>query len=72
MSAVDDALYVLNKEIMRKKILEQGVRPDGRSLTQIRPIWCEVGVLPRVHGSGVFTRGEPQVMSCLLYTSRCV
>ena len=39
MNEVDDALYYLNKEIMRKKILEQGVRPDGRSLTQIRPIW---------------------------------
>ena len=62
-SEVDDALYYLNKEIMRKKILEQGVRPDGRSLTQIRPIWCETGVLPRVHGCGVFTRGETQVMS---------
>ena len=48
---------------MRTKILEKGVRPDGRSLTQIRPIWCETGVLPRVHGSGVFTRGETQVLS---------
>ena len=63
MSKVDDALYYLNKEIMRKKILEEGVRPDGRSLTQIRPIWCETGVLPRTHGTGVFTRGETQVMS---------
>ena len=63
LNEVDDALYYLNKEIMRTKILEQGVRPDGRSLTQIRPIWCETGVLPRVHGSGVFTRGETQVLS---------
>ncbi|MBP3427301.1 MAG: polyribonucleotide nucleotidyltransferase [Clostridia bacterium] len=63
MSEVDDALYYLNKEVMRRKILEQGVRPDGRSLTQIRPIWCETGVLPRTHGTGVFTRGETQVMS---------
>ncbi len=63
MNEVDDALYYLDKEIMRKKILEQGVRPDGRSLTQIRPIWCETGVLPRTHGTGVFTRGETQVMS---------
>lgn len=52
LNEVDDALYYLNKEIMREKILEKGVRPDGRSLTQIRPIWCETGVLPRVHGSG--------------------
>ncbi len=63
MSEVDDALYYLNKEVMRRKILEKGIRPDGRSLTQIRPIWCETGILPRVHGSGVFTRGETQVMS---------
>ena len=63
MAEVDDALYYLSKEVMRRKILENGVRPDGRSLTQIRPIWCETGVLPRVHGSGVFTRGETQVMS---------
>ena len=63
MSEVDDALYYLKKEVMRRKIIEQGVRPDGRTLTQIRPIWCEVGVLPRTHGTGVFTRGETQVMS---------
>ncbi len=63
MAEVDDALYYLSKEVMRRKILDKGIRPDGRSLTQIRPIWCETGVLPRVHGSGVFTRGETQVMS---------
>ena len=63
MGEVDDALYYLKKEVMRRKIIEQGVRPDGRTLTQIRPIWCEAGVLPRTHGSGVFTRGETQVMS---------
>ena len=62
MGEVDDALYYLKKEVMRRKIIEQGVRPDGRTLTQIRPIWCEAG-LPRTHGSGVFTRGETQVMS---------
>ena len=63
MGEVDDALYYMKKEVMRRKIIEQGVRPDGRSLTQIRPIWCEAGVLPRTHGTGVFTRGETQVMS---------
>ena len=63
LGEVDDALYYLKKEVMRRKIIEQGVRPDGRTLTQIRPIWCEAGVLPRTHGSGVFTRGETQVMS---------
>ena len=63
LGEVDDALYYLKKEVMRRKIIEQGVRPDGRTLTQIRPIWCEAGVLPRTHGTGVFTRGETQVMS---------
>ncbi len=59
------SLYNLKKEKVRRKILYQGIRPDGRSLTQIRPIWCEAGVLPRVHGSGVFTRGETQVLTTL-------
>ncbi|MDR0897644.1 MAG: polyribonucleotide nucleotidyltransferase [Oscillospiraceae bacterium] len=60
---VADALYYLNKEIMRTRILKEGVRPDGRQLTEVRPIWSEVGVLPRTHGSAVFTRGETQVMT---------
>ena len=60
-----DVLYKIKKEIMRRKIVHDGVRPDGRKVDEIRPIWCEVGVLPRVHGSGVFTRGETQVMTTL-------
>lgn len=63
INEVDDALYYLNKEIMRKKILDNGIRPDGRSLRQVRNIWCETGVLPRAHGTGVFTRGETQVLT---------
>ncbi|MDD3336609.1 MAG: polyribonucleotide nucleotidyltransferase [Eubacteriales bacterium] len=63
LSEVADALYYLNKEIMRKKILEQGIRPDGRGLTDVRPIWCETGVLPRTHGSAIFTRGETQALT---------
>lgn len=62
---VDELLYKMQKEIVRKNIIETGVRPDGRTTKQIRPIWCEVGVLPRVHGTGVFTRGETQVLNCL-------
>ena len=62
---IGDVLYKMTKEKVRAKILEKGIRPDGRTLEQIRPIWCEVGVLPRVHGSAVFTRGETQVLSCL-------
>ena len=60
---VGDALYAIQKEIMRRHIIDQGPRPDGRKLTEVRPIWCETGVLPRAHGSGVFTRGQTQVMT---------
>ena len=60
---VGDALYGLQKEVMRRHIIDEGVRPDGRKLTEVRPIWCEVGVLPRPHGSAVFTRGQTQVMT---------
>ena len=58
-----DSLYYLKKEKVRAKILDGGVRPDGRGLTDIRPIWCEVGLLPRAHGSAVFTRGQTQAMT---------
>ena len=60
---IKDSLYYLTKEKVRAKILDKGIRPDGRKLTEIRPIWCEHGILPRVHGSGVFTRGQTQVMT---------
>ena len=53
----------LEKELVRTRILEKGQRPDGRGTTDIRPISIEVGVLPRAHGSGLFTRGQTQVMS---------
>ena len=62
---IGDVLYKVKKEKVRAHIIENGVRPDGRKLDEIRPIWCEVGLLPRVHGSAVFTRGETQVLSCL-------
>jgi polyribonucleotide nucleotidyltransferase len=51
------------KTSMRKLIIDQGKRLDGRSLDEIRPIWCEVDVSPRAHGSGLFTRGETQVLT---------
>lgn len=67
---VGDALYYMTKEKVRDKILTKGVRPDGRKTTDIRDIWCEVGVLPRTHGSAVFTRGQSQALSiCTLGTS---
>ena len=48
---------------MRDLILNEGIRPDGRTTTEIRPIWCETGFLPRTHGSGLFTRGQTQVLT---------
>jgi polyribonucleotide nucleotidyltransferase len=51
------------KTYVRNKILDQGIRPDGRDLKTIRPISCEVGLLPRTHGSALFTRGQTQVLS---------
>ncbi|MBQ8845120.1 MAG: polyribonucleotide nucleotidyltransferase [Clostridia bacterium] len=62
---IGDILYKMTKEKVRAKIINNGVRPDGRSLTEIRPITCEVGILPRVHGTGVFTRGQTQVLTAL-------
>ena len=59
---IAEVLYNMKKEKVRTKILEKGIRPDGRTLKEIRPIWCEHGILPRVHGSGVFTRGQTQVL----------
>lgn len=56
-------LYDILKQEVRKMITYEGVRPDGRSSTQIRPISCEVGILPRTHGSGLFTRGQTQVLT---------
>ena len=60
---VSAALRSLTKKLVRKRIVEENVRLDGRSVDQVRPIWTQIGVLPRVHGSGVFTRGETQALS---------
>lgn len=60
---VNDVLYKMTKEKVRARILNEGIRPDGRKTDEIRHIWCENGVLPRVHGSGVFTRGMTQVIT---------
>ena len=63
-------LYNITKESVRNMILDEGIRPDNRKTTEIRPVWCDTGLLPRVHGSGLFTRGQTQVMStCTLAPS---
>ena len=59
---IDASVEKLKKEIIRKMVIEEKRRIDGRSTTDIRPISCEVGVLPRTHGSALFTRGETQVL----------
>ncbi|MDI3327225.1 MAG: polyribonucleotide nucleotidyltransferase [Alicyclobacillaceae bacterium] len=60
---IEAVLHEIVKEEVRRAILEEGIRPDGRALDEIRPISCEVGVLPRTHGSGLFTRGQTQALS---------
>lgn len=60
---IGEVLYAMKKEKIRARIINDEIRPDGRKLTEIRPIWCEHGILPRVHGSGVFTRGQTQALT---------
>ena len=60
---IANSVHDLEKECVREMILEEHKRPDGRKIDEIRPLSCEVGVLPRVHGSAIFTRGQTQVMS---------
>ena len=62
-NAVRSAFEEAEHRIVRERILGDGKRPDGRTPTEIRPIWCEIGLSPRAHGSGLFTRGETQVLS---------
>ena len=62
---IAEEFKALEKKIMRAMILNEGVRADGRHVEDVRPIWCEVGVLPRAHGSAVFTRGQTQILSAV-------
>ncbi|MEW9121882.1 MAG: polyribonucleotide nucleotidyltransferase [Thermotaleaceae bacterium] len=60
---IDETLYQIIKEQVRKMILEEEIRPDNRKPKEIRPISCEVSVLPRAHGTGLFTRGQTQALT---------
>jgi len=62
-TVIDEALYKLQKYVVRRWILDDGKRVDGRGLNDIRPLASEVGILPRTHGSGMFTRGQTQVLT---------
>jgi polyribonucleotide nucleotidyltransferase len=58
-----EAFEEVYKHVVRDRILDRHIRPDGRDLKEIRPIWCQVDLIPRAHGSGLFTRGETQVLT---------
>ena len=60
---LDECMYKLQKLIVRRWLLDEGKRVDGRGINEIRPLSAEVGLLPRAHGSGLFTRGQTQVLS---------
>ena len=60
---IDEALYQTQKHVVRRALLDEGKRVDGRGLHDLRPLAAEVGLLPRVHGSGMFTRGQTQVLT---------
>jgi polyribonucleotide nucleotidyltransferase len=62
-SDISDVLYRMEKEIVRNMLLNENRRPDGRAFDEIRPLSCEVSLLPRTHGTGLFTRGLTQVMT---------
>ena len=61
LAVLDEAIYQYEKKTVRKMILQDGRRPDGREMTQIRPLAAEVDTIPRVHGSAMFTRGQTQI-----------
>ncbi len=63
LELIDEAVYKFQKKTVRKMILKDHKRPDGREITQIRPLAAEVDVLPTVHGSGLFSRGQTQVLN---------
>ncbi len=60
---IEETLHSIIKEEVRKLIVHENIRPDNRKPDEIRPIWCDNGFIPRAHGSGLFTRGQTQVMS---------
>ncbi|MTT32231.1 polyribonucleotide nucleotidyltransferase [Terrilactibacillus sp. BCM23-1] len=63
IAMVEDVLYKITKEEVRRMIVRENIRPDGRKSNEIRPLSSQVGILPRTHGSGLFTRGQTQALS---------
>lgn len=60
---IEDVLHDIIKDEVRSLIVDDNIRPDNRALNEIRPIWCETGMIPRTHGSSIFTRGQTQVLN---------
>ncbi|WP_367926121.1 polyribonucleotide nucleotidyltransferase [uncultured Ruthenibacterium sp.] len=70
-ATVEEIMYKMQKFVVRRWLLDEGKRVDGRGINEIRPLAAEVGLLPRVHGSGMFTRGQTQVLTtCTLSSLR--
>jgi len=63
IAKIDECMYKLQKFVVRRWLLDDGKRVDGRGIDEIRPLYAEVGILPRVHGSGLFARGQTQVLT---------
>ncbi|WP_026882285.1 polyribonucleotide nucleotidyltransferase [Clostridium akagii] len=63
LSDISDTVYAIQKEVVRNMLLNEDRRPDGRGFDEVRQINCKVGILPRTHGTGLFTRGLTQVMT---------
>ncbi len=69
LEAIDDAVYKFQKVTVRKMILKDHRRPDGRQIKEIRPLHAEIDILPRVHGSGMFQRGQTQILTAVTLAS---
>jgi polyribonucleotide nucleotidyltransferase len=69
-AVIKEILHDMEKDLMRKRILNEGIRLDGRNTTQVRPISIELGILPRPHGTALFTRGETQSLTTLTLGSK--
>ena len=70
-ATLDYVSYKMQKQVVRRWLLDEGKRVDGRGINEIRPLAAEVGLLPRVHGSGMFTRGQTQVLTiCTLGSTK--
>ena len=69
LAVLGEAVYQYEKKTVRKMILKDHKRPDGREITQIRPLAAEVDIIPRVHGSAMFTRGQTQICNVCTLSS---